>query len=459
MNFQQLQNSKTLSLTRSRRRFLGFGLTAYLGSAFASKHSFGDEIEELPPGVTPSNPRELLYPTPEPSKKLFTPESGSYVASYPMLQNVSENSATVAWALNVPSTGWVEWGTTPSLGKIARNSEFGLNPYESNFLSARLTGLLPNTKYYYRTVTCSFNYRSAYDKSISAPQYSEIYSFTTVGPNVDKVSFAVMNDTHNQVNTVAKHCQRHKELNADVVFWNGDVCHRYFFPLIAKTAIANPCDIPYAAERPIVFIPGNHDKWGPYAHSLKECLTPWKQNSSQFYSLGYNAAFRLGPIAMVTLDTGDPKPDSTKKHQGIASFEPYRELQASWLEYVLSRPEIGGAPYLITFCHVPLFNPFDDDKEPTLPLKWKAYEPNSAKLWAPILEKHNITLMISAHLHRFAYSEKTDVRPWPQLLGGGPLMTNATCIHAEADSNSLTVYSEKLEDQSVQGVWTFKPRV
>ena len=75
---------------------------------------------------------------------------------YPLLQNVSETSASVSWALTTPSTGWVEWGPTPDLGKVARNSEFGLNPYETDFLSARLTGLSPNTKYYYRTATCPF---------------------------------------------------------------------------------------------------------------------------------------------------------------------------------------------------------------------------------------------------------------------------------------------------------------
>ena len=80
---------------------------------------------------------------------------------YPLLQNVSETSASVSWALTTPSTGWVEWGPTPDLGKVARNSEFGLNPYETDFLSARLTGLSPNTKYYYRTATCPFEYRTA----------------------------------------------------------------------------------------------------------------------------------------------------------------------------------------------------------------------------------------------------------------------------------------------------------
>jgi hypothetical protein len=30
-----------------------------------------------------------------------------FMASYPLLQNVTETSASISWALNVPSTGWV----------------------------------------------------------------------------------------------------------------------------------------------------------------------------------------------------------------------------------------------------------------------------------------------------------------------------------------------------------------
>lgn len=444
----------------TRRSFLETLAISETGSFFLKpKSSEAVSIEELPPGVSPSNPRELLYPTPEPSSKLFTKESGSIVASYPLLQNVSENSASVSWALNLPATGWVEWGTTPQLGKFARNSEFGLNPYAENFLSARICGLAPNTRYYYRTATCSFAYKTAYEKTISEPQYSAVYSFQTVGPKTDEVSFAVMNDLHNQVDVVREHCKRHQELNSDLVIWNGDVCHRYFFPLIAKTSIANPCDMPFAAERPFVFVPGNHDKWGPYAHRLQECLTPWRQHDPRFQSLGYNTAFRHGPVAMITLDTGINSSDDIPKNQGIMSCEPYRELQAAWLESVLNRPDIVSAPFIVAFCHIPLINPFAKNDKPTSPLKWEAYEPYSAKLWGPILERHNITLMISAHLHKFGYLEASQERPWPLLLGGGPLLENATCIHAKANSNELVVTSEKLSNKEVQGVWKFRPRV
>lgn len=416
-------------------------------------------IDELPEGITPSNPRELLYPTPENQSVVFAPDSGKFAASYPILQNITTDSASIVWALNTPSTGWVEWGTTPNLGKFARNSEFGLNPYEQDFLSARITGLAPNTTYYYRTATCAFSYRSAYDKTCESAQYSDVYTFKTAGPNADKVSFAVMNDTHNQIKTIEAALDRFDELNPDMLVWNGDLCHRYPSSYIVKTSIANPCDRPYAAERPVILSRGNHDRWGPFAHKFTQIFTPWIQSNPRFRSLGYNVALRFGPLAMILLDTADTKPDTAESCQGIYSSTPYRELQAAWLKEALMQSEIANAPYLVAFCHIPLFDhdPKDGKEHTNGELKWTPYH-NAARHFGPLLDQYGVQLLIAAHRHKFAYSEATPERPWAQLLGGGPLLENATCIYAEANARELVVTCEKLSDRSTLGAWSFKPR-
>lgn len=78
------------------------------GILFGSQNAGVTLINELPPVVTPSNPRELLYPTLELSKNLYTEKTESFAASYPMLQDVAKYNASVSWALNTPSTGWDE---------------------------------------------------------------------------------------------------------------------------------------------------------------------------------------------------------------------------------------------------------------------------------------------------------------------------------------------------------------
>lgn len=382
-----------------------------------------------------------------------------FMASYPLLQNVTETSASISWALNVPATGWVEWGATPSLGKFARNSEFGLNPYETEFLSARITGLAPNTRYYYRVVTSSFEYRNAYDKSASAPQYSDVYSFETIGPKGDTASFAVMNDTHNTIPTIQAHIKRFDELQPDFVFWNGDLCSDYMDASRAKQSIANPSNTPYAAERPLVFVPGNHDRRGKWARELKKCLTTWRQDDPNFYELGYNYAFRKGPLAAVVLDTGEDKPDWHPAWSEMANYEPYRELQAAWLVKALARPEIQSAPYLIAFCHIPLHDANPKANPGNILERWATFHWPARQMWGPIFDKFGVQLLVAAHQHRFSFAEPDANRSWAQIVGGGPEMSNAYTIHGKADQEKLTLTCEKLQDKSVVGTWNFKPRV
>ncbi|MDO5308977.1 MAG: metallophosphoesterase family protein [Planctomycetia bacterium] len=383
----------------------------------------------------------------------------SFMASHPMLQNVGETSASISWAINRPCTGWVEWGVTPELGKVARNSQFGLNPYETDFLSARITGLAPRTTYYYRTATCSFDYKTAYDKTISEPEYSDIYSFKTVGASDEETSFFVMNDTHNTMQTIQALIKRAEDLNPDMIFWNGDLCSFYMEPEHIKTNICNPTGTPYVAQRPLVYVPGNHDRRGQWARNVPKCLTTWQQEDVQFESLGFNSAFRRGPLACITLDTGEDKPDWHPAWSGMANYEPYRELQAAWLEKVLQRPEIQSAPYLIAFCHIPLY--FDNPKaNPGNILdKWATIQWPAARMWGPLFEKYGVQLLIAAHLHRFSYHPATAERSWAEIIGGGPEFKNAYSIQGVANSKEFKLTCEKIEDLSIAGSWTFKPRV
>lgn len=381
-----------------------------------------------------------------------------FAASYPLLQNVTETSASISWALNTPSTGWVEWGPTPALGKVARNSEFGLNPFEEDFLSARITGLAPNTTYYYRTATAAFSYRTAYDKTASETQYSDVYSFKTCGPNADEGSFFVMNDTHNTMKTIQTLLNHAKTLNPDFVLWNGDLCNFYMDSQVIKDVIANPTNEPYAAERPLVFVPGNHDRRGAWARNLKKCLTTWEHNDPNFYSLGYNYAFRQGPIAAILLDTGEDKPDWHPAWSEMANYEPYRELQTAWLMNALERPEIKSAPYIVAFCHIPLYDQNPKANPGNILDQFASYQWPCAQMWGPLFEKYGVQLAVTAHQHRFQYHAPTEERSWAQVVGGGPEFDRAYSIYCTANSKEMKLICTKISDMSEAGSWTFAPR-
>lgn len=427
---------KDRSFFSSRRGFLGAAVATGLGGVAA----FGNRVvadESAPESV---------------SQKEFT-------ASYPILQNVTETSASVSWALNTQATGWVEWGATPALGKVARNSEFGLNPLDSDFLSARITGLAPNTTYYYRTATCAFTYKSAYDKDVSEPQYSNIYSFKTCGSDADGVSFYIMNDTHNTPKTLQAHFKCADEMKSDFILWNGDMCDDYMEPGRAIKFIANATEGPFAAERPLVISLGNHDRRGSWARNLKKCVTTWEQDDSRFASLGYNCAFRRGPLAMVVLDTGEDKPDWHPAWSEMANYEPYRELQTAWLAKALERPEIKSAPYLVAACHIPLYSSNVNANPGNILDQFATIQWPCAQQWGPLFEKYGVQLAICAHLHAFSYAAPEASRPWAQVVGGGPnYEKNATKMSVRADAEKMTLTCAKLADNSPLGTWSFAPR-
>lgn len=381
------------------------------------------------------------------------------VATFPVLQNPTPTSITVAWAVKTLATGWVEWGTTKDLGQVAKNAEFGLNQLEERFLCVPFTGLAPNTTYYYRTATAAIKFKNAYDVKSAEPVYSEIYSFTTPGPAGETARFVVMNDTHQNQPTLKALTDRIPAFNPDYIIWNGDLLDDYASPDEIVRSILQPAGAPFAVEKPMLFTNGNHDHRGIWARKKNKALTPWVQDDPKFRSLGRNFAVRKGPLALIGLDTGEDKPDAHPVFAGLANFEPYRVLQAAWLAETLEKPEIASAPFIVAFCHIPLFDSDPDSNPGDIMTKSASWQRPSSQLWGPLLAKHRVPLLIAAHMHQFRYDAPAEDRSWAQVVGGGPnLEKNATIIHGEVADGKLTVTAEKLSDQSVLGTWTFAPR-
>jgi hypothetical protein len=108
----------------------------------------------------------------------------------PYLQNPSSNSIYICWHDSTTSLTKVEYGTTFSLGQTtAGNAETIYGTYVWH--SVKLTGLLPNTEYYYRV--------------ISGLGSSQVYSFRTLPPldYKGKIRFLLLSDTHASDTTMA----------------------------------------------------------------------------------------------------------------------------------------------------------------------------------------------------------------------------------------------------------------
>jgi hypothetical protein len=195
--------------------------------------------------------------------------------SMPSLQCPKETEIVVVWALGCPSAGWVEYGEQPSnLNKTAHGSKHGLMPYDERFMQIKITGLKPNTRYYYRTASKPTTFHSAYNIEQAQTIYSNVYSFETCGESKDKGSFVVINDTHNKSDTMQALRERIAAIGADYTIWNGDLVDSFDNAQMAANAILR--DGAFASEKPMLFVAGNHDYRGVWARCIEQVLPSWK---------------------------------------------------------------------------------------------------------------------------------------------------------------------------------------
>lgn len=349
----------------------------------------------------------------------------------PCLQAPGERTMGVSWSVSGLSKGIVEYAENPDFrdAKTARGGGYGLVPIDVSALQVRLTGLRPSTKYWYRTVTIPFtDYANIYNAKLGEPIVSQVHSFTTLGAGAT-AHFCMITDTHAQWKPYQMVARKLKELAPSAVVWNGDATNTTQKKSTAVEIFLNPPvdDRDWSADSPTFFVSGNHDFRGSWISKKEEVLLPRDpaERRGDQWDLKWNFAVRMGDVAMIGLDTGEDKPDAHPKWFGLANFEPYRKAQAKWLEGQFSRPEIAAAKFKIVFCHIPLFAAEDSPAYPHDGVKidphdFAYWSRECADLWAPILERAGVQLVVCGHQHRFRFDEPTASRRWAQVVGGGP---------------------------------------
>ena len=360
-------------------------------------------------------------------------------AGPPVVQHLTVEGFAVSFAVGQLATGWVEWGLSPEhLDQRVVPSRAGLVDASDRALvvPVSLGGRgAPGRRVFYRVAAQPLSYQSAYklqrDESVAGP----VHSVTLPDSAAPRVRVAVVNDTHEHLPTVDALASRIEAIAPDVVVWNGDTC---------ASAFNSPADLPrvllkpgWAASRSLMFVPGNHDVRGASARQIAGCLAPGPEPG-----LPYNVARRYGPLALLTLDTGEDKPDAHPVFAGTAAYEPYRRRQAVWLRDALCRPEIASAPFKVVFCHIPLRGlPNQSDG---LSLEgYASWSGDGARAWMPVLREASVPLIVSGHMHAWRVDEPAEGNPM-QVVGGGPAPREATLIVLEADAQTLRVTIQDL---------------
>ena len=357
------------------------------------------------------------------------------IASAPMLQNYAETSVGVAFAVNALANGYVLIGEKPDLSDARKVlcGGYRLADIDERVIQVRVTGLRPASRYYYRIGADRIHYGGGYDmKVLGNEEDPRVYSFVTAGSALEQSCFCVINDTHARWESFGPVLDRLAAISPSCVVWNGDASNteeslesqvRIFLdqPLARKD---------YAAETPYLFCPGNHDYRG-WANRHLERVWMYRQPEERDvrdWDLGRNFAVRMGDIALVGLDTAEDKLDTNPIFAGLFKSAEYREAQTAWLRDALQRPEIAAAPFLVAFCHIPLFddnprhNPGDvapADYDPQYSANFAFWQRSCARMWGPLLHEAGCQLLITAHQHRYHCDPPTEDRCWTQLVGGG----------------------------------------
>ncbi|MBO4427015.1 MAG: metallophosphoesterase [Bacteroidales bacterium] len=401
---------------------------------------------------------------------------GKLIVSAPMLQNYAEKSMGVAFAVSALANGYVIYGKKPDLsdGRKVKCGGFRATTIHDEVMHVRLKGLEPATKYYYKIGADRIDYQDGYHMYVVGNEEDpQIYSFTTAGKGA-KAHFCVINDTHKFWHSFAKITEKIASLAPSCVVWNGDANNREeTLPDLVETFLVP--NIPmkdYAARTPFLFAPGNHDQRG-FAGRRMENIWMFRQpdeRASRDWDLGRNFAVRMGDVALIGLDTGEDKLDGNPLFAGLFNNEAYREAQVEWLKDALASKEIAEAPFLVAFCHIPLFDPRPDanpgdlypaDVAPGFKRDYAAWQRACSKLWGPLLDEAGCQLLIVGHQHGFRYDAPSKGRGWAQIVGGAPDNTKerySTVIEGLVERGELKINVHNLFTGKVEASFSFKSR-
>jgi predicted phosphodiesterase len=384
--------------------------------------------------------------------------AAAIIVSPPVVQHPTARGFTVVWQINQLATGWVEWGwSADKLDQIARASHHGLIDAADDVLAVPvvLAKDAPGETIHYRMAVQTLGYKNAYKLERGETAYSEPFQVTLPNPTASQSQLVVINDTHENRETIAALAKRINELAPPMLLWNGDTCNDFDEGDSPATILLNPGGdaasrgADWAASRPLLFVPGNHDVRGARARELQRSMRPWNDSPQP-----YNFAFRHGPLAIVSLDTGEDKPDAHPVFAGTAAYEPYRAAQAVWLREVVDREEIRTAPFRVVFCHIPLRGIPGDPSDGTT-LKAAAHHcGDGARHWLPILRAAKFHAIVSGHMHEWRIDDPSPDEPLTQIVGGGPSPKTATLIRVDCSKKELKIVIEDLQ-QNVLGerVW------
>lgn len=325
----------------------------------------------------------------------------------PWICDMDSTGTTIVWVTDVPGMSWVEIAPDSADHFYGRARQryydvlAGRKVLTDSVHRVRIEGLKPDTKYRYRVFTQEVA-EWRYDDWVTLGKTActdvwrgKPYEFKTFPAKPREVTFLVLNDIHERAQFMKDLCKNVDFKKLDFVLLNGDMSNRLRNQQHMMEAYLDTCVRMFATHTPLFFNRGNHELRGQFADYLYRYFPT---NNGKYYRVQHVAG-----IDFLFIDTGEDKPDEDIEYSGIVNYDQYREEEARWLRGLRESKQVGKYP-LIVFSHIP----------PTLQ-KWHGPY-HLQKTLMPELNKMNVSVMLSAHLHAFGYQEPNEVINFPNLV-------------------------------------------
>ena len=325
----------------------------------------------------------------------------------PWICDMDSTGTTIVWVTDVPGMSWVEIAPDSADHFYGRARQryydvlAGRKVLTDSVHRVRIEGLKPDTKYRYRVFTQEVA-EWRYDDWVTLGKTActdvwrgKPHEFKTFPAKPREVTFLVLNDIHERAQFMKDLCKNVDFKKLDFVLLNGDMSNRLRNQQHMMEAYLDTCVRMFATHTPLFFNRGNHELRGQFADYLYRYFPT---NNGKYYRVQHVAG-----IDFLFIDTGEDKPDEDIEYSGIVNYDQYREEEARWLRGLRESKQVGRHP-LIVFSHIP----------PTLQ-KWHGPY-HLQKTLMPELNKMNVSVMLSAHLHAFGYQEPNEVINFPNLV-------------------------------------------
>lgn len=350
----------------------------------------------------------------------------------PYLQNPTNRGITVSWLTNVPVHSWVEYGTSPdNLDQRAETIVDGQIMAYNEIHHIRLNNLEPGVRYYYRVNSREITLYQAYKKEFGEIAVSETYSFLAPPEGKSDFTAIIFNDLHKNKEVIDAFSEVIKDLNYQLVIFNGDVIDD---PKDEEQAVAY---LSYANEKlgtasaPLIFLRGNHEIRNAYSVRLRDLI----QYVGGEHSYG---SFSWGDTRFVTLDCGEDKPDTTWVYYGLNDFESFRIDQVGFLKKELASNEFKKAGKRVLIHHIPIYSRREG-----------AFNP-CKDLWHNQLSSAQFDISINGHTHRYDFIKKGEVgNNFPVVVGGAPSLEKATLLILKKEGNKMTLIVKNSEGKDM----------